>query len=432
MEHKFQFFCLQHPDEVIVRVDPVQNSDRDLYCTQCLFSSETPENLQKRLQKIDGFINEAGTLISQNKPKIYENLQTPKEVSGLLDQQAEMCSLISQKIETEKANAEKVFEWISSTVQEIISSKRKQYFELLDNQISNFAFQFSSLEKQIRKAYPTAEDAQVLFPTTSQLTERLHSIKDTAGLSTFLRGLKQDLFELKSGNREQIVHDSINTLTNKLNNAVKESPTFGAFDYQKEHTELENFINSYLGSSLQLVNPIQGPLSIVLSKGANTMNLKASFAEIDPSKLSVTVSSTVQGGGTGQEWPKNLLIPGNSGGNKWYTTNGGEQWIKVDLKGSKALKMYGLKSANDSEGRDPYSWKASGKTASGNWEVFHEVKEIKFNNRYEFRYFTVNPQNEYSEVQITFDRNRSTVEKGSWGDGLQLCEVSFFEEAKTN
>jgi len=151
------------------------------------------------------------------------------------------------------------------------------------------------------------------------------------------------------------------------------------------------------------------------------------FTEIRPSDLKVEVSSTVDGGGTGKEHPANLLIPGNDPGNKWYTGNGGEQWIRVILPEPKAIKLYGLKSANDVEGRDPSSWEALGKTEAGEWEVFHEVSGLKFDHRYQFKYFAVNPKSKYTQVQFSFKKNLSFEQKGSWGDGTQLAEVSLFE-----
>lgn len=427
MEPKFNFTCPDHPDEVIARIDPYDDSERDLYCTQCLFSHKAPQNLTNRLKKVDVFLNEVATLIKNSKPKNFANLQTPKDLSEILEKQSETFSVITQKLETEKAKVEQVFDWLSSSVQEIITRKRKQYIELLDNQIANFAFQYSSLEKQIRKAYPTSDDVPSLYPTIEQLTAKLHDLKDTAGLAGFVRSLKQDLHELKSGNREEMIQSSIQSLIGKINNAVQTPPSISDFDYKAEIGKLENFVDGYLSASLQLENAVEGPQPIALSKGISVGGVSGSFVEMDPSRLSVTVSSSVNGGGTGKEYPKNLLNPGNADWNKWYTTNGGEQWIKVDLKEPKLIKMYGVKSANDCDWRDPYSWKALGKTLSGDWEVFHEVKGIKFNRRYEFKYFAVNPEREYTEIQIKFDKNRSIVEKGHWNDGLQLAEVSLFE-----
>jgi len=159
----------------------------------------------------------------------------------------------------------------------------------------------------------------------------------------------------------------------------------------------------------------------------HTHGHKEAFTEIIPSTLKVEVSSTVDGGGTGKEHPANLLIPGNDPGNKWYTGNSGEQWIRVILPEPKAIKLYGLKSANDVEGRDPSTWEALGKTVGGEWEVFHEVSGLKFDHRYQFKYFAVNPKSAYTQVQFSFKKNLSFEQKGSWGDGTQLAEVSLFE-----
>ena len=79
--------------------------------------------------------------------------------------------------------------------------------------------------------------------------------------------------------------------------------------------------------------------------------------QIEPSILSVEASHTVPGGGgTGQEYPKNLLIPGNTPGNKWYTDYKGSPSINLSFKEGVPIpivKMYGWKSANDCPERDP-------------------------------------------------------------------------------
>jgi hypothetical protein len=150
------------------------------------------------------------------------------------------------------------------------------------------------------------------------------------------------------------------------------------------------------------------------------------YTELVPSTLKVEVSSTVDGGGTGKEHPINLLIPGNDPGNKWYTGNGGEQWIRVILPEPKAIKLYGLKSANDVEDRDPSSWEALGKTVGGEWEVFHQVSGVKFDHRYQFKYFAVSPKSEYTQVQFNIKKNLSVEKGGNWGSGTQLAEVSLF------
>jgi hypothetical protein len=176
-----------------------------------------------------------------------------------------------------------------------------------------------------------------------------------------------------------------------------------------------------------------GPIKTVVTEEGQSVHIGdthghhgGAFTEIIPSTLKVEVSSTVDGGGTGKEHPINLLIPGNDPGNKWFTSNGGEQWIRVILPEPKAIRLYGLKSANDVEGRDPSSWEALGKTVSGEWEVLHQVSGVKFDQRYQFKYFAVHPKSEYTQVQFNFKKNLSFEEKGSWGDGTQLAEVSLF------
>jgi len=54
--------------------------------------------------------------------------------------------------------------------------------------------------------------------------------------------------------------------------------------------------------------------------------------QIHPDELTVDVKNCCQGGGTGEEFKENLLIPGDSAGNKWYDPNPSETWIKLILE----------------------------------------------------------------------------------------------------
>ncbi len=71
-------------------------------------------------------------------------------------------------------------------------------------------------------------------------------------------------------------------------------------------------------------NVISGPLTVTLNQ-RSLLNWKGAFTETRPADPAVEVSKTVNEGRTGQEYPKNLLNPGNDYGNRWHAANEGEQ-----------------------------------------------------------------------------------------------------------
>jgi hypothetical protein len=136
----------------------------------------------------------------------------------------------------------------------------------------------------------------------------------------------------------------------------------------------------------------------------------------------VTTYRSVDGGGTGQEFPYNLKQDRDYPGNKWYDSCSGETWIKGSFFEPIWIKKIVLQSANDCEGRDPYSvsfWSEDDK-------YLCKFDNIMFKYRYEKKEFMVDSEGPVSNIKILIERNRSYVEKGHWGDGTQLAQVIFY------
>jgi hypothetical protein len=131
---------------------------------------------------------------------------------------------------------------------------------------------------------------------------------------------------------------------------------------------------------------------------------------------------SVNGGGTGQEFPNNLKQDWSSPGNKWYDSDSGETWIKGTFSEPIWVKKIVLQSANDMEGRDPYTvsfWADDDKHLC-------KYDNIKYDSRYQKKEFMVDSEKPVSKINILIERNRSFAEKGHWGDGTQLAQVIFY------
>ena len=65
--------------------------------------------------------------------------------------------------------------------------------------------------------------------------------------------------------------------------------------------------------------------------------------------------SVANGGGTGREYPKNLIDSQNQNWNKWCACDciDGKSWIRVDFKQQLTFCGIATKTANDCPHRDP-------------------------------------------------------------------------------
>ena len=66
------------------------------------------------------------------------------------------------------------------------------------------------------------------------------------------------------------------------------------------------------------------------------------------------VYRSVEGGGTGREYPSNLYEDQNADWCKWYDCQSEETWIELSFIEPTRIQFLQLKSANDCPERDPY------------------------------------------------------------------------------
>jgi hypothetical protein len=132
---------------------------------------------------------------------------------------------------------------------------------------------------------------------------------------------------------------------------------------------------------------------------------------------------SVDGGGTGLEYPDNLKSNYDSYGNKWYDCCSGETWIKGTFDQPIWIKSITLQSANDCDGRDPYTvsfWDEDDD------KYLCKYDDIDFNQRYQKINFLVDSERPVRKIKILIERNKSLAKYGNWGDGTQLAQVIFY------
>lgn len=146
------------------------------------------------------------------------------------------------------------------------------------------------------------------------------------------------------------------------------------------------------------------------------------------------------GGGTGREFPKELL---NANQTKWYTNqkcgNGLAGWVHIKFSKPLILNGFGITSANDVQTRDIEEFRLYAKVIKKEkaevadqgdmnayqkdlikgFDLMKTVKDEKFDARHQNKRYAFEQQNVVvSEIKLVIDQigNKN-------GDGPQLCEI---------
>jgi hypothetical protein len=158
--------------------------------------------------------------------------------------------------------------------------------------------------------------------------------------------------------------------------------------------------------------------------GSDAMN---KCKRLDSDSWKVTVYRSVEGGGTGQEFPDNLKQDIDSPGNKWYDCWSNETWIKGTFTEPRRVRKIVLQSANDTPDRDPYTivfYKYNTDDKENNYLVKYD--HVIFQERYLKKEFVVDSVEKVDAIVIVIEANKSYYENGNWGSGTQLAQVIFY------
>jgi len=267
MESKFVINCPLHPKEDIKRVDIEFGTDKDLYCIECLMHVKDPVSMINQLKPIDEFIESAAKFYEGNRKRVSESSETPEEYLEILARQTENLEVISKQIEEEKKKVQLKFDEITQDIMKLINAKRDEYFQILDRQLFNYRYAYIFFEKQLRKAYPKADDAS-LYPTQEELIQKLHKIQNATQLLAFVKNIKEDMNETKmlSEETEWLTPDEarlvlIKNLSKKLEGYKTKTPTLvdTEADISKIKPEFEKSLEKFVESFFELKNGIEDP-----------------------------------------------------------------------------------------------------------------------------------------------------------------------------
>lgn len=198
--------CALHPKDYILRVDTEFLSDKELYCVECLLQLDNAVGLIDHCRPLDEFIDKAAKFYEENRTKTQEDNPWPEDYANALKGQEEIVETVRKHVEEEKKKVQAKFDEITKATLKALNTKRDEYFALLDQQVFNLKYGYIFLEKQLKKAFPRAEDSG-LYPSKDELFTRLGNLKDSSELLAFVKNIKEDL------NEKQILPTEEGTLT---------------------------------------------------------------------------------------------------------------------------------------------------------------------------------------------------------------------------
>jgi len=299
--------CPLHTKERLVRLDVEFGTEKELYCIECLLKVDNAVPLLNLLKPIDEFVETASKYYEDHRHMIQEDQEVPSEYFEIINQETQNFEALSKAIEDEKKKVQFKFDELTKDILTVIGKKRDEYFTLLDQQLFNYRYGYIFYEKQLRKAFPKAEDSS-LYPTREELYHSMSKLESAPNLIAFIKQLKEDLNEKKIFVSEEGLSTQdtrrlmIKNISKKLDEFKTKYPTLvdPEADIKKMRTNLDKALNTCFDSLFSLTNEIP-----------------------DMS--------------TGESGPKSSLAKGNDWGliKKWLDKEYRNKKIKLVYKGSK-------------------------------------------------------------------------------------------------
>jgi hypothetical protein len=263
MDKSHNINCPLHPKETIKRIDLEFGAEKELYCIECLLHCDNPTALSNQLKPIDDFLEMASRYYEEHRQRTTEDHETPDEYTEVLMKQTENLESLAKQIEEEKKKVQYKFDEITKDMLKMITAKRDEFFHLLDQQLFNYRYGYIFYEKQLRKAFPKAEDLS-LYPSKEDLYNKLSKLQNATQLMAFVKNIKEDLNEAKLFESQEGLTASearrflIKNITKKLEEGKNKLPTLidPEGDYDKAREQLEKALTKALDSLFTLNNGI--------------------------------------------------------------------------------------------------------------------------------------------------------------------------------
>ena len=228
MENKFVYpviLCPLHEDQAIQKIDSNADAKQMLYCIECVIDASSQNTLPSNLVTLDKFVSTASLYFSLQYQDLKPNpeVKIPTELTDILSAKGENLSRLQESTKNEKKVIEELFNHLAGVLVEKVNQKKKEYLQIVEDQMINACRTYELFEKQLKTAYPKAEDLDGLFPSKANLQTRLKKIANASELRIFVQGLTEDMQKNSQSQNEdqdqkkeeQYLADLSDTLTNR-------------------------------------------------------------------------------------------------------------------------------------------------------------------------------------------------------------------------
>jgi len=147
-----QIPCPIHTTEFVQRVHIEVGTDQQLYCLECILSHEDSSSMSSKLKTIPDLIDMAANFYARNKQEVNLGSQVPSEYVELVSGQAEKLEKLSKHIEFEKKKVGDIFDNILKDTVKMITEKKNEYLNNLDQQLFNLRYWYIFFDKQLKKS----------------------------------------------------------------------------------------------------------------------------------------------------------------------------------------------------------------------------------------------------------------------------------------
>ena len=198
MEAKFAYpviLCPLHEDQSVQKIDSNPDAKQMLYCIECVIDASSQNTLPSNLTTLDKFVSAASLYYSVKSQDLKPNpdVKVPPEFLDVLSTKGENLSRLEECTKKEKKSIEDVFSHLTVVLVEKINQKKREYLQMVEEQMANACSNYALFEKQLKRTYPKAEDVAVLFPSKTDLQARLKKVATASELKTFVNDIAEDM-----------------------------------------------------------------------------------------------------------------------------------------------------------------------------------------------------------------------------------------------
>ena len=267
MENKFAYpaiSCPIHEDQIIQKIDSSTNAKQMLYCIECVIDASSQNTLPPNLTTLDKFVSTASLYYSGKSKDLKPNpdVKVPNEFLDVLSSKGENLSRLEEYTKKEKKFIEDTFSHLTVVLVEKVNQKKREYLQMVEEQMANACNNYALFEKQLKRAYPKPEDVAVLFPSKIDLQARIKKAVTASDLKIFVQDVAEDMQKSSQDKNEDDNQDFKKEYLTNLSQALSKidysAPIFEVNDLETYDLEvsIKECLSKFLEKSFIPKDPI--------------------------------------------------------------------------------------------------------------------------------------------------------------------------------